>query len=73
METGSDLLFSSWRLDVIIWNFSVEHKLHVLFPFRYGLALSMISHNNIGVILFSFRLKVCLESLVEFAFKQKFF
>ena len=68
METSSDLLFSSWRLDVIIWNFSVKHRLHILLPFWYGLARSMISHDNIGVMLFSFRLQICLESSVEFAF-----
>ena len=68
METSSDLLFSSWRLDVIMWNSSVKHRLHVLLPFRYGLARSMISHDNIGVVLFSFKLQICLESSVEFAF-----
>ena len=68
METSSDLLVSSWRSDVIMWNFSVKHRLHVLLPFRYGLARSMISHDNTGVVLFSFRLQICLEGSVEFAF-----
>ena len=68
VETSSYLLFNSYRLDVIIWNFSVNHRLHILLPYRYGLARSMISNDNIGVMVFSFRLGVCLESSVEFAF-----
>ena len=68
METSSVLLFSSWLFDVIIWNFSVKHRLHVLLPFRYDLALSMISNDNAGVMLISYRLQICLESSVEFAF-----
>ena len=39
METTSDLLFN---FDVMMWNFSVKHKLDVLLTFRYGLARSMI-------------------------------
>ena len=50
METSSDLLFNSCLLDVMKWNFSLKQKLHAFLPFRYGLARSMISHDNIPLI-----------------------
>ena len=68
METSSDLLCNSCRLDVMMWNFSVKHRLYVFLPFRYGLVRSIISHDNIGVVLFAFRLQIYSESSVEFAF-----
>ena len=61
-------MFNSCRLDDVMYKFSVKHRLHVLLPFRYGLARSMISHDNTGVVLFTFRLQIYLESSVEFAF-----
>ena len=56
--TTSDLLFNSCRFDVMMRNFSVKQRLHVLLPFKYGLARSMISHDNIGMMLFSFKLYI---------------
>ena len=68
METSSSLLLNSCRLDVMMKNFSVKHRLRALFPFRYGLARSMISYDRIGVVLLTFRLQIYLQSSVEFAF-----
>ena len=65
---NSDILFNDCRLDVMIWYFSVKHRLHVLLPFLYGLARSITSHDSIGVMLFAFRLQIYFESSVEFAF-----
>ena len=68
VETSLNLLFNGCRLDVIMWNFSVKHRLYVLLPFGYGLTRLIISHDNIGVMLFSFRLQMCIEYIYVYMY-----
>ena len=66
VQACTDLLFSCCSFDVIMWNFSGKHRLHALLPVRYGLARSTISHDNIGIMLFAFRLQMHLDHHNEF-------
>ena len=66
LDINSDILFNKESFDVIMWYFSVIQRLHVLLPFLYEVARSIISQVSFGSIPEFFNSQTYLESSVDF-------
>ena len=66
VEISLERLFKSFSLELMMWNFSVRHRLHNLLPLTKGREWSIISHDNRGWMLRFWRLQIYFDNSVEF-------